>query len=88
MNWSYISDHMKKVQNPCCHVAGMPYFFLGVSYCQFSETVQHHDKLDNFQLGFVKISTESLGCRQIAFQASPVSSLIVDLVIPVNGMIA
>ena len=33
--------------------------FLGVSYIQFSETVQHHDKLYEFQLGFVKHGAES-----------------------------
>ena len=62
--------------------------FLGVSFLLFSETVQHHDKLDEFQLGFVKHGTESQGSCQIAFQAYPVSSLIVELVIPFNGMIA
>ena len=62
--------------------------FLGVSYVQFGETVQHHDKLDEFQLGFVKRGAESQGSCQIEFQASPVSSLIVDLMIPFNGMIA
>ena len=62
--------------------------FLGVSFVQFSETVQHHDKLDEFQLGFVKHGTESQGSCQIAFQAYPVSSFIVELVIPFNGMIA
>ena len=62
--------------------------FLGVSYVQFGETVKHNDKLDEFKLGFVKHGTESQGSCQITFQAYPVSSLIVDLVGPFNGMIA
>ena len=48
--------------------------FLGVSYGQFSETVKHHDKLDEFKLGFVKHGTESQGSCHITFQAPPVSS--------------
>ena len=39
--------------------------FLGVSYVQISETVKHHDKLDEFRLGFVKHCTESQGSCQI-----------------------
>ena len=62
--------------------------FWGVSYVQFSETVQHYDRIDKFQLGFVKHGTEYQRSCQIAFQASTVSSLIVDLVIPYNGMTA
>ena len=61
--------------------------FQGVSYVQFSETVQHHDKLDEFQLGFVKHGTEcQVSCR-IEFQVSSVSSLVVDLVVPKSGII-
>ena len=86
MNRSNISDHMRKDYNPHSCVVGMLYFFFWVF--QFSETVQHNDKFDEFQLGFVKHGTESQGRCQIAFQASPVSSLIVNLVIPFNGRIA
>ena len=52
---------------------------LCISYVQFNETVQQHDKLDDFQLGFAKHATEYQGSCQIAFQESPLSSLIVDL---------
>ena len=31
--------------------------FLGVSYVQFSETVKHHNKFDEFYLGFAKHGT-------------------------------
>ena len=62
--------------------------FLGVSYVQFGETVQHHDKLEEFQLGFVKHGADFQGSCQIEFQASPVYSLIVDRVTPFNGMTA
>ena len=52
--------------------------FLGVSYLQFSETVQDHDNLDESQLSFVKRDTESQLSCPIEFQASPVTSLFVD----------
>ena len=39
--------------------------FLDVSFIQFSETVKHHDKLDEFYLGFVIHGTESQGSCQI-----------------------
>ena len=87
MNWSNIIDHARKVHIPCSCVAGMLYFFLRVSYVQFIQTVQHHYKLNDLQFGFIKHDTESQGSCQIAFQASPVYYLIVDLVIPFNGMI-
>ena len=62
--------------------------FLDVSFIQFSETVKHHDKLDEFYLGFVIHGTESQGSCQITIQASPVSYLIVDYMIPFDGVIA
>ena len=61
---------------------------MGVAYVQCSETVQHHDKLDEFQVGFAKPDTKSQLSFQIVFRAYPVSFLIFDLVIPFNGMIA
>ena len=69
--------------------AGLFTSFWGVSFIQYIETVHHlHDKLIEFHLGFVKHGSEYQGSCQIAFQTSPVSSPIVDLVIPYNGMIA
>ena len=40
---------------------------MGVAYVQCSVTVQHHDKLDEFQLGFAKHDTKSQLSCQIAF---------------------
>ena len=66
----------KKNSDSC--VAGI-ISFGGVFYVHFSEAVQYHDKLEEFQLGLVKHGTEYQGSCRIAFQASPVSFLIVDL---------
>ena len=62
--------------------------FLGVFSVPFSKTVHHHDKVDEFQLALIEDGTRSQGSCQIALQASPVFFLLLDLVIPFNGVIA
>ena len=56
---------------------------LGVCSVHFLETVDHDDTL-----AFVEHGTKSLGGCQIALQASPLSSIILDIVIPFIGKIS
>ena len=55
----------------------------GVCYVPFNEIVHHQDKLAFLDHGF-----KSLGSCHFALQASPVSFIILDLLIPFQSKIA